>query len=645
MLPWISQNAVSPHRVGTSIAPRPYRFQGLGGTLYQGPKFVKRLLFVIDILLTAIALFVADYLRRHAAIGVPIEPTTTFLNPLLYILAALIWAFVLHTFSIYDFRRLSTLRDELKELSFAIPTAVFIFAGFLYFSFRDVPRLLILYFLVLDILSLFAVRLPRELLLRHYVLREDYVKRPLVTRRRQWLKTQALKEAQCFAEWVASKPHLRRSLVATDLLLTLCTFFLADYARSHIAVGMPVEPTATFLNPFVYILVALIWAFVLHTFSMYDSRKLTSLPVELKELSFAIPTAVFILAGFLYFSFRDVPRLLLLYFLALNLVWLTVARFPREPLFRYLKRREREPREAPTVTLEELEELSSRARVPILGVPVCPCTADEAIRYVIQSVHNCHGVKSSLHGDQCTMNRELTISYANAHTLNVAYQDVQYREILKSADLVYCDGGGVVLGARLLGEYLPARMTGADWIYPLARICAEESVSLYLLGSKTGVAEMAATRLQALYPGLPIAGTHEGYVASSVDRSLRVIADVNRAAPDILLVGMGAPLQEKWLAIYRERIQVPVCWAVGALFDFVAGVVPRAPRWMLDHSMEWLFRLMMEPQRLGQRYLWGNPLFVYRVLRQRAIGDRDGGERDRAHAATRPTVRSSERGQ
>jgi N-acetylglucosaminyldiphosphoundecaprenol N-acetyl-beta-D-mannosaminyltransferase len=322
--------------------------------------------------------------------------------------------------------------------------------------------------------------------------------------------------------------------------------------------------------------------------------------------------------------------LLTLYFLGLNLAWLMVARLPREPLFRYLKYRKPEVREEPVTIPEALKQLPGRPRVSLLGVPVCPCSAEEAIGYVVQFVHSCHRMQDHLHRDQWSMDGQLTVSYANVHTLNVAYQDAEYRGILKSSNLVYCDGGGVVLGARLLGRYLPGRMTGADWIYPLARTCAEENVSLYFLGSKTGVAQMAATRLRALYPDLPVVGTHEGYIASSVEKSLQVIADINRAAPDILLVGMGTPLQEKWIATYRERIQAPVCWAVGALFDFVAGVLPRAPRWMLDHSMEWLFRLMMEPRRLGQRYLLGNPLFLYRILRQRAGGNGGRDSRDQA---------------
>ncbi len=587
----------------------------------QKPKLLKRLLFIADILLTGVALFVADYARRHIPVGRAIDPVPTFLNPFLYILAALVWAFVLHTFSIYEPSRIRRLRDEFKELTFAVPTAVFIFAGFLYFSFRDVPRLLMLYFLVLDILFLCIIRLPRQLLFRHFAVRGNDSRRWPSIRPEGWQQPGRSKRDPGLAEWVASRKHLTRCLVAVDVLLTLFTFFLADYARRHIPIGRAIDPVPTFLNPLLYVLAAAVWTYVLHTFSMYDFRRLSRLRDELRELSLAVPTSVFILAGLLYFSYRDVPRLLMLYFLALNLAWLAAARLPREPVLRYLKYRERSRRERLEAVPAALEDLQARPSVSVLGVPVCPCSEDEAIRYVTRFVDDHRHMTNRAQGAMWSADGQLTIAYANAHTVNVACKDAEYRAILQSVDIVCCDGAGVVLGARLLGEHLPGRMAAADWIYPLARTCASEGISLYLLGGKTGVAEMAATRLRALYPQLAIVSTHEGYIASSIDKSLRVVADINRAAPDILLVGMGTPLQEKWIATYRERIRVPVFWAVGALFEFVAGVVPRAPHWMMDHSMEWLFRLMMEPRRLGQRYLWGNPLFICRVFRQRISGN------------------------
>ena len=235
-----------------------------------------------------------------------------------------------------------------------------------------------------------------------------------------------------------------------------------------------------------------------------------------------------------------------------------------------------------------------------------------------------------------------TILYANVHTLNTAYSDPELRRILNQADLVYCDGAGVVLGARLLGHRLPGRMTGADWIDPLCEVCAKDETALYFLGGQPGVAARAAELLCSRYPGLRVVGTHHGYLHPSSPLvpspnfgggsgrgqrgeegrggggiSAAAIAAINAARPHILLVGMGTPTQEKWLAAHRHQLEVPVVWAVGALFDFVAGVQPRGPRWMLDHGLEWLCRLLSDPARLWRRYLIGNPLFILRVLRQR----------------------------
>jgi N-acetylglucosaminyldiphosphoundecaprenol N-acetyl-beta-D-mannosaminyltransferase len=214
--------------------------------------------------------------------------------------------------------------------------------------------------------------------------------------------------------------------------------------------------------------------------------------------------------------------------------------------------------------------------------------------------------------------------YANVHVLNTAWRDPELQAILRQADIVYCDGAGVVLGARVLGHSLPERMTGADWVYPFCERSAAAGLRLYFLGSAPGVAEQAAARLRERYPGLRIVGAHHGYVQGP-DQSAAVIADISRLSPDVLLVGMGTPLQEKWIAAHRSALDVPVCWAVGALFDYVAGVVPRGPRWMLDHGLEWLYRLWWEPRRLGGRYLIGNPLFLFRVLRQKAFRGRETG--------------------
>jgi N-acetylglucosaminyldiphosphoundecaprenol N-acetyl-beta-D-mannosaminyltransferase len=244
----------------------------------------------------------------------------------------------------------------------------------------------------------------------------------------------------------------------------------------------------------------------------------------------------------------------------------------------------------------------SAAVVEVLGVPVTRLTLFALIERVLVL---------SRAGELAT------VLYANVHVLNTAYTDPDLRRIMNAADVVYCDGAGVVLGARLLGHRLPERMTGADWIHTLCARCAAEGLSLYLLGSQPSVAERAAQELITLHPGLRIVGTHHGHFHDTPDATEATIAAVNATQPDILLVGMGTPLQEKWIAAHRAELDVPVVWAVGALFDFVAGVQPRGPRWMLDHGLEWLYRLLSNPRRLWHRYLIGNPLFMLRVLKQR----------------------------
>lgn len=243
-----------------------------------------------------------------------------------------------------------------------------------------------------------------------------------------------------------------------------------------------------------------------------------------------------------------------------------------------------------------------RNSVQVLGVGVDSLLLDELIRHIERFV------ASGSHS---------RVMYANAHVLNTAHRDAELRRILNQAHVVYCDGAGVKLGARILGRYLPERMTGADWIHHLCRACVRMGFRLYFLGGQPGVADQAAQALRVRYSGLRIAGTHHGHYDHSSSENDAVIAAINALRPDILLVGLGTPLQEKWIDRHSERLDVPVVWAVGALADFVAGKKPRAPRWMLRHGLEWLYRLWVEPERLWKRYIVGNPLFIWRVLLQR----------------------------
>ncbi len=248
--------------------------------------------------------------------------------------------------------------------------------------------------------------------------------------------------------------------------------------------------------------------------------------------------------------------------------------------------------------------LYSRTTMPpvnVLGVTVDRLTPETLIEQVL-------ALKP---GDKA-----ITVMYANIHVLNTSRNDRDLRSILNRADIVYCDGSGVRLGAWLLGHRLPPRMTGADWMQQLCTAAAGRGTSLYLLGSRPGVSEAAAGVLQAQCQGLKIVGTHHGYVQDPAI-SAAAITSINAARPHILFVGMGTPIQERWISEHRHELEVPVVWAVGALFDFIAGIQRRAPRWMLDHDLEWLHRFWVEPRRMWRRYVVGNPLFVWRVMMQR----------------------------
>jgi N-acetylglucosaminyldiphosphoundecaprenol N-acetyl-beta-D-mannosaminyltransferase len=210
--------------------------------------------------------------------------------------------------------------------------------------------------------------------------------------------------------------------------------------------------------------------------------------------------------------------------------------------------------------------------------------------------------------------RTRRVMYVNAHVVNQSRQTPGLGGALRRADLVYCDGYGVRLAARVLNMPVPHRMTGADWIWGLATLCERSDQPIYLLGSEPPIAREAAARLRRWYPRLDVVGAHHGFFDLDSPHNERVIEDINDHGPAIVLVGMGTPKQELWVDRYADRLDGAVVWTVGALFDYVSGHTPRAPRWLADNGLEWIFRLAIEPQRMWRRYLLGNPVFLSRVL-------------------------------
>lgn len=251
-----------------------------------------------------------------------------------------------------------------------------------------------------------------------------------------------------------------------------------------------------------------------------------------------------------------------------------------------------------------MRPLDRLERVNVLGVGVDPLTVEELDSEVRRLARGAE---------------RAVVLNVNAHCLNLAYRDDGLRDYLDRADVVFCDGFGVRVAARLLGRRIPARITYADWMWRLAALADREDFSLYLLGARPGVARRAADRLVQRYPGLKVSGAHHGYFdhrAGSAENEA-VVEEINAAAPDILVVGFGMPLQERWLMQNRRRLNAKVALTGGAAFDYVAGNLRRGPRLLTRNGFEWLARLLIEPRRLWRRYLIGNPLFLVRVLRQR----------------------------
>ena len=205
----------------------------------------------------------------------------------------------------------------------------------------------------------------------------------------------------------------------------------------------------------------------------------------------------------------------------------------------------------------------------------------------------------------------------NIHGINLARQSGWLADFYNRADLVRVDGAGVVLGARLLGHSIPKRLTWADWGWMLARYLAEKGHSLYLLGGPIGVAVQAADMLTKHAPELRILGAHHGYFAKDGPENDEIIDDINSCRPDILLVGMGMPLQEGWLLKNYRQMDAKVFITAGAAFEFLSGSAKRCPKWMGDLGLEWFFRLSLEPKRMAKRYLWGNTVFFFDVLKER----------------------------
>ena len=233
-------------------------------------------------------------------------------------------------------------------------------------------------------------------------------------------------------------------------------------------------------------------------------------------------------------------------------------------------------------------------RVNILGVDVDAVTMAEAVDVVRRAMDTRAGVM---------------VATANAEMLMRATHDEELRDILNAAALVVPDGAGTVWAARHLGHAMPERVAGYDLAQELLRCAPAEGHSVYFFGSAPGVAEKAKAKAEQLYPGIEIVGVRNGFFSPADNAA--IIAEIRAARPDLLLVALGVPKQEKWIAAHLAELDVPVAIGVGGTLDVMAGVMKRAPHWMQKAKLEWLFRGLMQPKRAGR--LLALPKFVLKV--------------------------------
>ncbi len=240
------------------------------------------------------------------------------------------------------------------------------------------------------------------------------------------------------------------------------------------------------------------------------------------------------------------------------------------------------------------------SRRMIFDLPVCDLGWDDALTFVNELASLPIG--------------QTVISFVNAHNMLVMLRDETYRDVLVH-NLVLPDGIGVDIASRVAhGASFPANLNGTDFV-PALLTFMEVRKRVGLVGSRRDIIEKAAENFRAHAPWHDFVVISDGYFDKV--KSGDVIAEIERQKLDVLIVGMGTPLQEKWVADHIRPEHARLVLTVGALFDFASGIVPRAPRMVRALRLEWIYRLLREPSRLWRRYIIGVPVFLYQVARHR----------------------------
>ncbi len=237
-------------------------------------------------------------------------------------------------------------------------------------------------------------------------------------------------------------------------------------------------------------------------------------------------------------------------------------------------------------------------KVNILGVNVDMVTTEQAAEQIL---------------DFLSQDRLHMIFTPNSEILMKAYEDSDFSDVLNRADLLTADGIGVVYASKIVKKPIAERAAGFDITRRVLELMSKTDKSVYFFGAKPGVAEAAAKNVVEEFVGLKVAGVRNGYFKP--EEVEEIIADINASGADLLLVGLGAPAQEKWIAQNADKLKVRAAAGIGGSFDVLAGVAERAPEFFCKVGLEWFYRLCKEPWRAKR--MMSLPKFGWTVIKTR----------------------------
>lgn len=262
-----------------------------------------------------------------------------------------------------------------------------------------------------------------------------------------------------------------------------------------------------------------------------------------------------------------------------------------------------------TVTTFLYNNNKSQLKTPtvftLFGLKINNDSMTDAVNWVMSDQNIEQGSEQKLKGCK-------TGCFVNVNSVNLTAVDPQLGVNLNAADRSFADGSGLRIAAKTLGINIKDNLNGTDMLPHLCKAAEAQGVSIYLLGAKPGVAVATAKNLLKRYPRLRIAGAEHGYFERTQDNN--AVERINHSNAEILLLAMGSPIQEKWLEDNAPHLTCRTALAVGGLFDFYSGQISRAPIWMRELGLEWVWRLMQEPKSKFKRYVIGNPLFLIRTF-------------------------------